>query len=44
MAPDQPSFVYPLVFTAQGQMMLLVATFMQIMGFLSIWKIVSIKV
>jgi tight adherence protein B len=44
MAPDQPSFVYPLVFTAQGQMMLLVASFMQIMGFLSIWKIVSIKV
>jgi tight adherence protein B len=44
MAPDQPSFVYPLVSTAQGQMMLLIATFMQIMGFICIWKIVSIKV
>lgn len=44
MAPDQPSFVYPLISTAQGQMMLLVATFMQIMGFICIWKIVSIKV
>jgi tight adherence protein B len=44
MAPDQPSFVYPLISTAPGQMMLLIATFMQIMGFICIWKIVSIKV
>jgi Flp pilus assembly protein TadB len=44
LAPDQESFVGPLISTPQGQMMLLIAMGMQIMGFIFIWKIVSIKV
>jgi tight adherence protein B len=44
LAPDQESFVGPLISTAPGQMMLLIAIAMQIMGFICIWKIVSIKV
>jgi tight adherence protein B len=44
MAPDQESFVMPLINTAMGQTMLMIAIVMQIIGFISIMKIVSIKV
>jgi tight adherence protein B len=44
MAPDQESFVMPLINTAVGQTMLVIAGVMQVIGFTWIMKIVSIKV
>jgi tight adherence protein B len=44
MAPDQESFVMPLINTPMGQTMLMIAIVMQIIGFTAIMKIVSIKV
>jgi len=44
MAPNDPSFVWPLVSTAPGQVMLAIGLVMQFIGFMIIMKIVSIKV
>jgi len=43
-APREPSFVEPLLNTLQGNYMLGAAIVLQIIGFILIWKIVSIKV
>ncbi len=42
--PERPSFIYPLISTPQGQMMLMLALMMQVVGGLAIWKIVNIRV
>ena len=44
MTPGEPSFVSPLIDTAPGQAMLGVGIVMQLIGFMIIMKIVSIKV
>jgi tight adherence protein B len=44
MTPNEPSFVWPLVSTAPGQVMLAIGLVMQVIGFMIIMKIVSIKV
>jgi len=44
MSPREPSFIEPLFHTAPGQVMLVIATVMQLIGFAIIWKVVSIKV
>ena len=44
MTPHEPSFVWPLVATAPGQVMLAIGLVMQVIGFMIIMKIVSIKV
>jgi tight adherence protein B len=43
-APNDPSFVEPLLYEQLGRLMLMTAVAMEIVGFLWIWKIVSIRV
>jgi tight adherence protein B len=43
-APYEPSFVEPLINTTPGNWMLGAAIILQIIGFICIWRIVSIKV
>ncbi len=43
-APDDPSFIEPLLYTDMGHMLLAGALFLQIMGFFLIMRIVNIKV
>lgn len=44
VAPNDPSFVEPLIHTPQGITMLIIAAVMQALGFATIMKIVAIKV
>lgn len=44
VAPNEPSFVEPLIGTAQGITMLAIAGVMQVVGFVTIMKIVAIEV
>jgi tight adherence protein B len=43
-APNDPSFIEPLLYTTRGQIMLAIAVFNQLVGFLVIMRIVSIRV
>jgi tight adherence protein B len=43
-APNDPSFIEPLLYTTRGQIMLAIAVFNQLIGFFVIMRIVSIRV
>jgi tight adherence protein B len=43
-APNEPSFIEPLLYDTRGQMMLAAAIFFQLLGFFFIMRIVSIRV